>query len=152
MSELRKNWRDYHPPMVPIYYMEYEALEKLLETNPAAISDDGLELMLGYFEEYEQFEKATLIRDAKWRRGMFEMEEPPGGKDLPLDVETTFIEDDDDDVMTPPNDGHEWKSSSDGQFWSRPLTDEEVERYFGKPQPPKVDNDENPYEKDNPFS
>ncbi len=56
-------WREIKPPVIPIYFIEYGHLKDFLDRG-GEISEDGLEAMLDYFVEFEEFEKAALVRDA----------------------------------------------------------------------------------------
>jgi len=57
-----RNWRDFYPPMIPIYFIDYKAMKTLLEKDILAISKDALLLMESYFEEMEEYEKLELTR------------------------------------------------------------------------------------------
>lgn len=146
MEDYKENWREYYPPTIPIYFIDIEALKELIETSPEAITDQGLDMMLGYFEEYEKYEKAAAIRDLKWKRGLFPSKDAP----------TTDSEKKTDDApdFDPPDDGHEWTWIAHEKQWVRKATDEETKRYMMDQQDinkdGKDDND-NPYRKPNPF-
>ena len=135
MSDYKQNWRNYRPPAVPIFFMEYEALKEMLERNAEAISVQGLDVMLGYFEEFEKFEKASLVRDAKMRLGLISGEEllkiPPS----PNEFRPTRPN------FPPPDDNEGWIPSPDGTHWMRKPTEEEIKRYLGENY--KKDDDEN---------
>lgn len=74
-EDLRKNWRKYHPPLVPIYYMKFDELKKMLETNGRAVHPIGLQMMLGFFEEFEKYEEAAFIKTVMTRIGLFDQQE-----------------------------------------------------------------------------
>ena len=71
MTDYKTEWRNFQPPMVPVYFMDVEELRKMLKANVNAMSMEGLEMCLGYYEEYEKFEHAALIRDAIERLDIF---------------------------------------------------------------------------------
>lgn len=70
---MNHNWKDYPAPLVPIYFMELRHLKELFKKNIEAVSPQGLEMMISYYEEFEEFEKAAVVRDTiselKLRRG-----------------------------------------------------------------------------------
>ena len=121
MSDHKENWRDYHPPTIPIYFVDLEALKEMLEQNPKAISVQGLNMMLGYFEEFQKFEKAAVVRDALWKQELF------AGESAPEDAKVQGRPRPDFD---PPDDGHEWQPSEDGKHWMRKLEPEELKAYL----------------------
>lgn len=133
MSDHKQNWRNYYPPMIPIYFMDYDALKDMLEKNPMAVNNEGLEMMLGYFEEFEKYEKAALVRDAQWKREMFAGEDHPSRTTPPTVVnqpKTPELPPAKMPKMPPPNDGHEWFPSEDGTHWVRKMTKDEHNRIF----------------------
>ena len=69
----KKDWKKYHPPLVPVYFIDYKILKMALEEKGREfISNDGLVLMLSYFEDFEEYEKAALVRDELIKREIFE--------------------------------------------------------------------------------
>lgn len=92
-KDLKKNWRQYYPPMIPIYYMDLEELKKLFHNNLHAVNPIGLEMMLGFYEEFEYYEHAALIRDVKIKMGIFDTKVD----EQISSIEDTFLNDDDDD-------------------------------------------------------
>ena len=141
MSDRKENWRQYYPPVIPIYYIEHRHLKELLKINPTSISDDGLEQMLGYFEEFEEYEKAALVRDAQWQRGLFE-----GEQQIPTKPTNGAKEPD----FPPPDDGNEWFPNEDGTQWVRRATKEEIEQYL-KDQTKGINDEEDQSTGSNPF-
>lgn len=138
MSDKKENWREYYPPLIPIYYIEYKHLKEMLKVNPMSISDDGLEQMMGYFEEFEEYEKAALVRDAQWQRGLFENTDNPS-RSKRVAKEPDFPK---------PDDGNEWFPNADGTQWVRKATPEEIKKYLKD----QTDQDENNQPTgDNPF-
>lgn len=63
MSKYKDNWRDYQPPLVPAFHIEFESLEHMLTKYPESLSFEGAQIILGYFEEFEYYEKAALINN-----------------------------------------------------------------------------------------
>ena len=62
-------WSENFSPLIPIYYIGHKHLKTFLQKAKAAnyrevISYHGLKLMLDFFEEFEEFENAALVRDA----------------------------------------------------------------------------------------
>lgn len=55
------SWRDNPPPLVPVYFIDIVHLRQVIENR--GISEFALELLLGYYLEFEMFEKAAVIRD-----------------------------------------------------------------------------------------
>lgn len=152
MSDHKENWRKYYPPMIPIYFMDYDALKDMLEKNPMSVNNEGLEMMLGYFEEYEKYEKAALVRDAQWSRGMFaEQTNPSRTLDKGPKVEKSI--DQKRPAFPPPDDGHDWTLSEDGTHWVRKATPEENRKFLNnQTDVNKDEQDENkPRDGDNPF-
>lgn len=129
MSDHKENWRQYHPPTIPIYFIDIEALKEMLDRNPEAISVQGLNQMLGYFEEFEKFEKAALVRDALWQRNLFAGEDEKPKPDF-----------------APPDDGHEWQPSEDGKHWMRKPTADELRNYLKNIDPEKEGPLNNPFQ------
>ena len=66
------SWRTEAAPMIPIYYMDIKAMKAMFDNNPHAVSPRGLDLMMDYFEEFELFEKAALVRDVKFKLNLFD--------------------------------------------------------------------------------
>lgn len=63
-NDRKENWRNYIPPLIPIFYAEYNHLKTILTDDVDIISFDGLNQMLGYFEEFEEYEKAEIVLKA----------------------------------------------------------------------------------------
>lgn len=78
----RKNWRKHEAPMIPAYFIDYAALKEMLEKNPVAISNDAMELMLDYFEEFKMYDKAAVIKTAMGKQEQFQGDEPPSSKPM----------------------------------------------------------------------
>ncbi len=61
----RLKFREHAAPMIPAYFIDLQCLIEMLNVNPEAISDKSMALMLDFFEEFEFYEKAAVIRDAR---------------------------------------------------------------------------------------
>jgi len=119
MNKFKENWRDFNPPMVPIYFIDINALKHMLSSNPKAINIDVLWMMLGYFEEYEHYEKAEVVNKAILALGV-----PTPAKEakvIPLRKVPDFL---------PPDDGNEWVPSEDGKYWQRMVSKEDLLKYL----------------------
>jgi len=55
------SWRDNPAPLIPVYFIDIIHLKQVIENR--GISEYALELLLGYYLEFEMFEKAAVIRD-----------------------------------------------------------------------------------------
>lgn len=126
MEYKKVDWRSVPPPLVPIYFMEIDALRDLLENDSKAIGPNGVAAMMSYFEEYEQYEKMALLQEYHTSNEIF------------------------DDFTLPPG---EWEEVEGGYI--RPLSDEEVDNLikggFNIPPPPREDDETDFYSKQNPF-
>lgn len=63
MSQInqRPSWRDNPPPLIPVYFIDIIHLREVIENG--GISDFALDLLLGYYEEFEMYEKAAVIQE-----------------------------------------------------------------------------------------
>lgn len=131
MNDRRKNWREYHPPMIPIYFIDIEALKDLLDRPEVPIALESLEQMMGYFEEFEQYEKAAVIRDHMFKNQMFI---DNSLEDIMLEEEISSTQKTPN--FPPPDDGQTWIPSEDGERWMRKATEDDIKKMidsnFGK--------------------
>ena len=153
MSDFKENWANYNPPLIPIYFISKEALEELLDREDSEtpkLPNSTLELLLGYYEEYEMYEMAQIVANEMSAREIF--------GDLGLDTKEESIEyiDDSGAPYPPPDDGQDWTWVPGMNQWTRIATPEEVKKFMSDYKGDEDDDDEddtdnNPYKKPNPF-
>lgn len=141
MSDFKENWADYNPPLVPIYFISKDALHELLnnDDDKPRLPDSTLELLLGYYEEYELYEMAKIVADE------LNIREILGGTELDTDA-----------PYPPPDDGQDWTWVPGMNQWTRIATPDEVKKFMNdyKDEGGKDDDEDgqdNPYKKPNPF-
>lgn len=157
MENYKDNWRKFHPPTIPIYFIDIDSLKELLENNPQSVSDEGLDMMLGYFEEYEKYEKAAVVRDAKWKRNLFSDEFKP--KSTEERMQLPDARDSNKPDFPPPDDNPGWTWLPNEKQWVRKATEAEMKRYMidqndvnkDGNEPNRSTDTDNPYGRENPF-
>ena len=156
MSDFKENWSNYNAPLVPIYFISEDALQELLKKDDEdgdRIATSTLELLLGYYEEYEIYEMAKIVADE------INLREILGTVDS--DLKDPDLSDESGAPYPPPQDGTDWTWLPGLNQWTRIATPDEVDKIInGFEDDDSDDNSDDqddqddgssPYDKPNPF-